>query len=86
MGEMADALYCFVPVSSVCERGVGMKLYQCWAHGIDYEICDFVVAETEEEAEEKFKRKLDEEGTWYAGTVRAYEVKIDGYKITVTKE
>jgi hypothetical protein len=83
---MAGDLYCFVPVSSVCERGVEMKLFYCYACAIDYDPYGFVVAETEEEVVEKFKRKLDEEGTWYAGTVGAYEVQIDGYKITVTKE
>jgi hypothetical protein len=61
-----------------------MKLFHCWANAVDYEPCDFVVAETEEEAIEKFKRELDKEGIWYAG-VTAHEVEVDGYTITVTE-
>jgi hypothetical protein len=60
-----------------------LKLYQCSATAIDHDIWDCVIARTEEEAEKKFKKKLDEEDIWYAGTVLAYEVKIDGYEIHV---
>ena len=46
-----------------------MKLFLCSAYAGDYEPTGVVVAETEEEAEEKFKKELDDEGIWYAGCI-----------------
>ena len=62
-----------------------MKLFLCSAYAGDYEPTGVVVAETEEEAEEKFKKELDDEGIWYAGLIWAQEVKVDGYEIIVRK-
>ena len=46
-----------------------MKLFLCSAYAGDYEPTGVVVAETEEEAEEKFKKELDDEGIWYVGLI-----------------
>lgn len=65
-----------------------MKLFLCSlcsAYAGDYEPTGVVVAETEEEAEEKFKKELDDEGIWYAGLILVQELKIDGYEIIVRK-
>ena len=62
-----------------------MKLFLCSAYAGNYEPTGVVVAETEEEAEEKFKKELDGEGIWYAGLIWVQEVKVDGYEIIVRK-
>jgi len=62
-----------------------MKLFLCSAYAGDYEPTGVVVAETEEEAEEKFKKELDDEGIWYAGLIWVQEVKVDGHEIIVRK-
>ena len=62
-----------------------MKLFLCSAYAGDYEPTGVVVAETEEEAEEKFKKELDDEGIWYAGLIWVKEVKVDGHEIIVRK-
>lgn len=60
-----------------------MKLFYCLASGIDYDPQGHVVAATKTNAEEIFKKELDEEGVWYAGYVSAEEVEVEGYKIEV---
>ena len=62
-----------------------MKLFLCSANAGDYEPTGVVVAETEEEAEEKFKKELDDEGIWHTGSIWAQEVKVDGYEIVLKK-
>lgn len=62
-----------------------MKLFLCSAYAGDYEPTGVVVAETEEEAEEKFKKELDDEGIRYTGSIWAQEVEVDGYEIIVRK-
>lgn len=62
-----------------------MKLFLCSAYTDDYELTGVVVAETEEKAEEKFKKILDDEGIWYVGLIGVQEVKVDGYEIIVRK-
>lgn len=60
-----------------------LKLFICEANAGDYEPRGIYVAETVEEAEKEFERYLDEEGTWYTGTIWSEELKVDGYKISV---
>lgn len=62
-----------------------MKLFLCSANAGDYESTGVIVAETKEEAKEKFKKKLDDERIWHTGSIWAKEVKIDGYEIVVRK-
>jgi hypothetical protein len=51
----------------------------------DNQPTDLCVANTEEEAIEKFSNGLDEEGTWYA-SVYANEInEVDGYGIALIK-
>lgn len=62
-----------------------MKLFLCGAYAIDYELTGVVIADSESEAEEKFKKQLDDENVWHSGSVWVEEVKIDGYEIVVKK-
>ena len=62
-----------------------MKLFLCSANTGGYEPTGVVVAETEEEVEEKFKAELDDEEVWHTGSIWAQEVKVDGYEIVLKK-
>jgi hypothetical protein len=63
-----------------------MKLWECYATGIDYHPHGLVVAETEDKAKEKFTKQLDEDDIWY-GSVYAHVVEVvDGYGIEVITE
>lgn len=62
------------------------KLYLCEATAIDYDPSGVIVACSEEEAIKKFEKELEESETWHAGRISAWEIEVDGYKITVNKE
>jgi|GEM_PF-3298190 len=60
-----------------------LKLFDCSAVAIDYEPRQIIPAHTEEEAKSKFKKSLDDEGTWYTGTVFANELEFKDYDIVL---
>lgn len=64
-----------------------MKLWLCYASAIDYDPTGLVVAETEELAEKKFSKSLDDEGIWHTGKIFAIEItEVDGYGIELMRK
>lgn len=63
-----------------------MKLFECYATGVNYDPSDLIVAESEEKAIEEFKKRLDDFGDWYGG-ISVHEIShVDGYKVVLVKE
>lgn len=60
------------------------KLYYCVATSTDNDMVEIIPAESQEEATEKFSKMIEEDDNWYAGAF-VYELKIDGYEISVVK-
>lgn len=62
-----------------------MKLWSCFAQTRDYSPSGMIVASTEEEAMQRWKQQLEDDGSWYfAETVHEVN-EIDGYRVVFRK-
>lgn len=61
-----------------------LKLYYCIARGRDSDWVEVIVADSIEEAENKWLEMVEEDQTYYSGE-QVYELELEGYEVTVKK-
>lgn len=61
------------------------KLYYCAATSVDHDFTEVIVAETQEEATDKFSAMLEESESWYAGAF-VYELEFENFEISIKKK